>query len=174
MEIIKNIGYLWHRKYVNWQSGYELIGYPERGNCNPVNFADQTGIYALYDANFNCIYVGQTGRGEDGLYKRLQDHAMKGYLFCRWERFTWFGFYSTNALLKDSYDKEYKINTNVNELLNVIESLIIRANPPLENIKRGTLKGIEWFYQEAEFEEQQSEFQRLHKTCKSMKQKKST
>ena len=31
MPIIKNIGYMWHRKYVNWEGTRELIGYPEIG-----------------------------------------------------------------------------------------------------------------------------------------------
>ena len=176
--IIKNIGYMWHRKYINWQSGSELIGYSENDD-KKVNFAYQAGVYALYDHNLNCIYVGQAGRGENtGLYHRLKTHAIEDELFCMWERFSWFGFYSKEAILKNtsqSFDREFKIDTNVNELLNLVEALLIRiCRPPINKSVRHKFgeretEDIEWFYQQAEFEEQEAEFDRLKKICKSLK-----
>jgi hypothetical protein len=155
MLIIKNTGYMWHRKYVNWQNGSKLIGVSEVKECPAVNFASQAGIYALYDKDFRCVYVGQAGRGETkGLYHRLKDHAIEDYLFCRWERFSWYGFYSVKSLEEGNYDKEFKVNTDVNEIMDVIESLIIQVNSPKLNMTRGSLAGVEWFYQKAEFEEQ--------------------
>jgi hypothetical protein len=176
--IIKNIGYMWHRKYINWESGSELIGYSET-NDKKVNFAYQAGIYVLYDLNLNCIYVGQAGRGENtGLYDRLKAHATEDELFCMWERFSWFGFYSRETLQKSTdsaFLKEYKINTDVNEVMNLTESLIIHVQRPRFNksikykFHEKDDKGIEWFYQKAEFEEQEAEFDRLKKICKSLK-----
>ncbi|MBM4147274.1 MAG: GIY-YIG nuclease family protein [Nitrospira sp.] len=172
MPIIKNAGYMWHRKYVDWQSGNELIGFPVEKADKCVNFANQAGIYALYDKDFRCVYVGQAGRGElKGLYHRLKDHAITDYLFCRWERFSWYGFYSEKCLEENSYDKEYKVNTEVNVVLDLVESLIIRVNPPNMNVAMGSLPGIKWFYQEAEFEEQAFEYEQLKKKFESMKKK---
>ncbi len=174
--IIKNIGYMWHRKYIDWQRGGKLIGHSETTG-KQVNFANQAGIYALYDNNLRCIYVGQAGRGDyKGLYQRLKDHT-DDYLFCMWERFTWFGFYSTSTLNKKTeaaFKKEYDIKTNVNDLMNVIESLMIRASRPVFNLSLGSLQGaddkgqLEWFYQKAEWEEQETAFEQLKKSCKSL------
>ncbi len=180
--IVKNAGYMWHRKYVNWFSGEELIGYSEV-NDKRVNFANQAGIYALYDGNSKCVYVGQSGKGSyKGLYHRLKDHAIEDGLFCMWERFTWFGFYSSTMLYKGvnekakgNYDKEFPIKTDVNELMNVIESMIIQVQTPSLNMSSGCMTAdksrekIEWFYQMAEIEEQKAEFNRLKQICKSLK-----
>ena len=35
MQIIKNVGYMWHRKYVNWQKGNELIGFLRSKRVKP-------------------------------------------------------------------------------------------------------------------------------------------
>lgn len=169
MAIINNLGYMWHRKYVNWYSGSELIGvceYPPDKEGKPVNFADQAGIYVLYDKNFKCVYVGQAGGGRtQGLYHRLKEHAINDYLFCRWERFSWFGFGSVKGLEKE-------VNTNVNELMDFIESLIIFIVEPDLNMDRGFLagdkSGVKWFYQEAEYDEQKAEYEKLKKICKSI------
>ena len=172
MQIIKNTGYMWHRKYVNWQRGRQLIGLSESGKGKPENFADQSAIYALYDKEFRCIYVGQAGKGETkSLYDRLKDHAIRDYLFCRWERFSWWGFYSLENLKNNDYDSHFKIITDVNEVMNLFESLIIRINPPSLNMALGHLAGAEWFYQEAEFEEQKAEYDKLKKKYDSLKQK---
>ncbi|MEM2126428.1 MAG: hypothetical protein QXQ53_08540 [Candidatus Methanosuratincola sp.] len=46
----------------------------------------------------------------------------------------------------------------------------IDKTPPL-NKAMGKLSGIEWFYQEAEFEEQNAEYERLKKICNSADKK---
>lgn len=177
MPIIKNIGYMWQRKYVNWQSGRELMGYPEIRKGEGVNFADQAGIYMLYDRNLQCVYVGQVGKKDKGLFDRLKDHT-EDHLFCVWERFSWFGFYTKKALEKGTskaFTEEYEIITNVDELMNVIESFIIRSCRPSFNQSWGCLfnensdEYIEWYYQEAEWEEQAEEFKRLQKICQSLR-----
>jgi hypothetical protein len=175
--IIKNIGYMWHRKYVDWQHDYKLIGYPERGKERPVDFAYQAGIYVLYNHNADVLYVGQAGRGETtGLYHRLKDHT-NDELFCLWERFTWFGFYSVDVIENGSasaFNENIDVSTDVNELMNVIESLIIRVHRPPFNKSVGHIHGekdknqIEWFYQKAEFDEREEEFEALKKKYKSL------
>ena len=173
MPLIKNTGHLWHRKYVDWLSGNQLIGISEKKPYKVANFADQAGIYVLYDNNFSCVYVGQAGSGKStGLYSRLKEHAINDYLFCRWERFSWWGFYPVEDIENDYYDKSFKIKTDVNEVMDLVESLIIRVNAPKLNLALGKLAGAEWFYQEAEFEERRGEHEELKKVCESMKDNK--
>lgn len=60
-----------------------------------------------------------------------------------WERFSWYGFYSAATIKQDRdefYEDEYNINTDVNELMNVIESMIIRIHSPKYNKSIGSLK----------------------------------
>jgi len=157
--LIKNIGYMWHRNYVNWYRGAQLIGYPEQGGGKAINFADQAGVYALYNHNAECIYIGQAGSGEvNGMYHRLKDHAIKDYIFCMWERFTWFGFYSTETLQSNNFDNAFEISTNINELMNLFEMMAINIHFPRYNLSRGNISGIEWYYQKEEFDEQEHEF----------------
>lgn len=168
--VIKNAGYMWHRKYVNWQSGNDLIGVCEQGEKQPINFAYQTGIYSLYNHNLECIYIGQAGSGENtGLYHRLKEHAINDYLFCAWERFSWFGFYACEALLKDQYEGEFNVKTNINKLLDTFETLAIQIIQPHFNKHMGKIEGIDWYYQEAEYEDQKIQFESLKKICKSLK-----
>ena len=180
MTIIKNIGYMWHRKYVDWNDKPHLYGYSEWDDSKKVDFAFQSGIYTLYNQNSECIYVGQAGRGDQtGLFHRLKTHALDNELFCMWQRFTWYGFYSVETIHSDSgkaYEDEFKIKTNINELMNVIESMIIRTAMPQFNKSVGSLKkdketiGIEWFYQKAQFEEWGNNFDELKRKCDSLKE----
>ncbi len=52
-------------------------------------FATSGGVYALY-ADYELVYVGQTGAGNQRLFRRLRDHK-KDHLSERWNRFSWFG-----------------------------------------------------------------------------------
>lgn len=181
MPIIKNIGYMWHRKYVDWY-GKSLVGYSEKDDLC-VDFAYQAGIYALYNQNAECIYVGQAGRGDEtGLFHRLRTHALDDDLFCMWERFSWYGFYSLETI-KNSDDEEFEcefkcgIHSDIDELMNVIESMIIRTHRPPFNKSTGSLrKGkesgkVEWFYQKAETEERKSDLEILKGKCESLRYK---
>lgn len=170
--IVKNIGYMWHRKYVNWNKSH-LIGYSESGD-EEMDFRYQAGIYVLYGKDYEIIYIGQAGKGENsGLFKRIKDHT-QDEMFCMWERFSWYGFYSKSALKKDDYGEEFTFECDVNEIMNVIEALLIRVNLPKFNKSSGSLlkegEGgmIEWFYQKAEFEEQESKYEELVKKCRSL------
>ena len=76
MAIIKNIGYMWHRKHVNWDT-HELTGYSDDKEKKKVNFAYQAGIYVLYNRNFECIYVGQAGKGKTNLSDQIEEEHEK-------------------------------------------------------------------------------------------------
>lgn len=129
------------------------MGTPEKGGGDPLDFADQAGIYGLYDRNNQCIYIGQAGRGEkSGLYDRLKDHT-DDYLFCMWERFSWYGFYSTDVLLSGEYNAKYNIETDIDKIMTTIETVAIHLTLPKHNRSMGMdVKEIEWYYQKAEFE----------------------
>lgn len=173
MGIIKNAGWMWHRKYVNWHRGGELLGYPEEGNgVNPVDFGYQAALYALYDTNHNCIYIGQAGSGDVyGLYHRLKAHT-HDYLFCMWERFSWFGFYPVENANSVNFEGGFEFRTDVNQILNLTETLCIHTLMPRFNTRKGTnISDIQWYYQQAEFDEREKEFAQLKEKIPSMSSK---
>lgn len=71
--MIRTYGLFWHADRVFWgrpnKSG-SLLG---AASAIAVNFRDQRGIYALY-AEYDLVYVGQTGAGVDRLFNRLNFH----------------------------------------------------------------------------------------------------
>ena len=164
--MIANAGYMWHRKFVNWYEKKErlLLGTSEDAEKTEANFADQTGIYLLYDNSGSCIYVGQAGRGDSsGLFDRLKDHAVQDDLFCLWERFTWFGFYSHEILEKNG-PYEDRFGGGIIQALDVLEAIAIYASNPAMNRRRGTLKDVKWFYPKEQFEEMELEHRKLMET----------
>ena len=152
--IIKTAGYMWHRRHVDWGLR-RLVGLPEEGKGGEVNFADQSGIYGLYAANHECIYIGQAGKGESsGLYDRLKTHALEDHLFCFWERFTWFGFYSPEQLRKGNCDDPIAEDVNLAEALDTMESVgIYLALPRFNRRYESGFVGVSWYYQAAEYEQ---------------------
>lgn len=91
--MIQAIGLFWRRDNVYWGRGNQrgmLLGVPS-GNvtAEPADFREQVGIYALY-AEYEIVYVGQTGGGNQKLLHRLKQHRSDD-LSERWDRFSWFG-----------------------------------------------------------------------------------
>jgi hypothetical protein len=87
-----------------------------------------------------------------------------------WERFSWFGFYSVESLLRRGYDKDFEIVTNINDLMNVIESVTIHIHFPLFNRSMGIdTSKIQWFYQKEEYEEQEIYLRRLKDAQESIR-----
>ena len=91
--MIKSIGHLWSESDVFWGAGSQagrLWGVPDRAKtADPTDFREQVGIYVLY-ANYDVVYVGQTGTGAQRLLQRLKKHR-DDHLARRWNRFSWFG-----------------------------------------------------------------------------------
>lgn len=56
--LIQTAGYMWSRWHVDWTSR-KLLGEPEEGEGGEVDFADQSGIYGLFNTDHECVYVGQ-------------------------------------------------------------------------------------------------------------------
>lgn len=132
--LIRTIGLFWKREDVYWQSAARngrILGVP-KGNrrSEPINFASQIGIYVLY-ADYDLVYVGQTGSEKYGLYKRLKAHALRDDLSDRWNRFSWFGIRRVNNNGSLSNISE-KVRPTYKEAIEHIEAVLIHsAEPPL-------------------------------------------
>ncbi|MBW2046891.1 MAG: hypothetical protein JRI96_18820 [Deltaproteobacteria bacterium] len=152
--LIKCAGFMWHRRHVDW-GRRQLLGVSEDGGRKEVDFADQSGIYGLYDGTGQCVYIGHAGKGEQVcLYDRLRDHALEDHLFCFWERFTWFGFYSPEQLLEGQFEDPIATAVSLEEALNAFESVAIYLGLPRFNRRYGSgFGGVAWYYQLAEYEE---------------------
>jgi hypothetical protein len=143
---------MWHRRYVDWNRR-TLFGRPEQGKGIEVDFADQSAIYGLYSAAQECVYIGQAGKGESVcLYDRLKTHALDDHLFCFWERFTWFGFYSPEQLRNGDFDDPIATTVTLSDALSILESVGIYLALPRFNRRWGTdFDKVAWYYQEAEY-----------------------
>jgi len=151
--LIQTAGYMWSRWHVDWTQR-RLLGTPEEGGGKEVDFADQSGIYGLFSSDHECVYVGQVGKGERGLYDRLKDHAIEDELFCLWERFTWFGVYSSSQLLRGECPDRIAEAVTLHETLDTIETIgIYLALPRFNRHWEMGFGGVVWYYQAAEYEE---------------------
>ena len=103
---IKNYGLFWKRDDVDWGEATvrfgRLFGKNERNRRDAeVDFREQVGLYALYDAAFNLVYIGHAGLGVDQrLFERLQQHR-RHHLSNRWSYFSWFGIKEAQTELID-------------------------------------------------------------------------
>lgn len=149
--LIRNFGHFWDRKYINSGTGGQgnrghLKGYIH-GNLE-ADFRDQIGIYVLYDKDFVPIYVGQAGRGQQGLWSRLKHHQ-KDHLRNRWAYFSWFGFRKVNKNRKlyadDDVEKIFRVKGSL--LLNEVEGALITALEPKLNKQGARWKDVEEYYQ---------------------------
>jgi hypothetical protein len=144
LKIISAFGIFWSRNLVYWKSTPDLIGIQQIG-ASEVNFNDQRGIYLLYDGR-EIIYIGQAI--EQPLGQRLKQHT-SDRLSGRWDRFSWFGFYSVN-------DKGHLHNRKIFECIDIqtladsLEAILIESVEPRQNRKQGnTFSGMEYLQQES-------------------------
>jgi len=87
MGLINAFGMFWHRNEVNWDvAAPVMLGQQQSGSQN-VDFAEQSGVYLLYDGN-RVVYVGQVLGPRMSM--RLREHT-RDRLRGRWDRFSWFG-----------------------------------------------------------------------------------
>jgi len=126
---IQAFGVFWERERVHWQSRPSLLGVQQIG-ADPVDFAEQQGVYVLYD-QARPVYVGQCT--EKRLAQRLFEHTLDR-LRSRWSRFSWFGTLGVS----ESGDL-FKPNTNWNmeTLVGAIEAILIEVLEPPLNRRRG-------------------------------------
>jgi hypothetical protein len=149
--IIKNFGFLWERKYIyRGAGGLGNMGHlvrmtPGRAEAD---FAEQIGVYVLYDRNQIIVYVGQAGNGNATLFTRLKNH-MDGALWNRWEYFSWVGFRDVNR--DGSLSNVQSVESSVSgfkysDALDEIEVILIKIIEPKLNKQGGKLsRAIEYF-----------------------------
>ena len=141
-KIIKNMGLFWDLNGVRWKGNRgigekRLIGKratAKRGG--EVNFWDQTGIYALYTADYRLVYVGQAGLTDQScLGSRIKAHLSDG-LAGRWRLFSWFDLQAVRTTDNELGRRAKLSITRHNHLANVLEGIVIEiAEPPMNNQK---------------------------------------
>ena len=140
-DIITSFGMFWRRNAIEWSSKPKLLGMQQIG-ATPVDFANQLGIYLLYDGR-EVIYIGRTT--DRPLGRRLYEHTLDR-MGARWDRFSWFGLLPVSdrgdlGQLPDTYD--------AGKLIPALEAILIEALEPRQNRKRGDdLAAVEYIQQE--------------------------
>ncbi len=158
--MIKSYGLHWAADKVFW--GYPGVSGTLQGaasrskSSRAVDFRNQRGIYALY-ADYELVYLGQTGSGDDRLFKRLKDHK-KDHLTERWNRFSWFGTQWVTTSGELSADTLRTKNESMSVALNILEAVSIAIAEPRLNLQRGkwgeATQYFQWWQRnESEYEE---------------------
>ncbi|HMG05503.1 MAG TPA: hypothetical protein VK581_08580 [Chthoniobacterales bacterium] len=140
--LIRTLGLFWREDHVYWGRGRNpgsMLGVPVwAARAQPTDFRDQIGVYALY-ADYDLVYVGQVGRGNQTLFARLKHHR-KDDLAGRWNRFSWFGVRRVlgNNTLSSIADA---LHPELNIVLDHIEAILIHAAEPPMNGQGGRFGG---------------------------------
>jgi hypothetical protein len=146
--MIRSFGLHWRIDRVFWGrqkvAGLLLGAASRSAKARQVDFREQRGIYALY-ADYELVYVGQTGAGTDRLFKRLKAHK-SDHLSERWNRFSWFGTQWVTKAGKLSTDTA-SLNQNVEGGLNILEAVAIAIGEPRLNLQRGKWSDATQYYQ---------------------------
>ncbi len=149
--MIRSFGVHWSTKHVCWgkpgagNSG-TLLGAASRSRkAHPVDFRMQRGIYALY-ADYQLVYVGQTGAGDDRLFKRLKAHK-RDHLSERWDRFSWFGTQWVTQRNELSTDTAAIGKQSVAAALNMMEAVSTAISEPKLNLSRGMWGDAKKYFQ---------------------------
>jgi len=148
--MIRCYGVHWHADRVNWgkkgphNQGTLLGAASKSARAVPVDFRKQRGIYALY-ADYELVYVGQTGAGNDRLFKRLKAHRFD-HLSERWNRFSWFGTQWVTKRHELSIDTA-GVHETVEATLNVMEAVAIAVAEPRLNLQRGRWSDTKKYFQ---------------------------
>jgi len=156
--MIKSYGLHWSTDKVSWgQQGIlgTLLGAASRSSkARSVDFRNQRGIYVLY-ANYDLVYVGQTGAGSDRLFKRLKTHK-SDHLSERWNRFSWFGTQWVTKANQLSTDTA-AVSQTVEATLNILEAVSIAISEPRLNLQRGKWSDATQYFQYEESSEESGE-----------------
>lgn len=131
MGLINAFGMFWDRDGVYWRTRRpRLLGVQQSGSAS-VDFADQAGVYVLYDGS-RAIYVGRVTEPRMG--QRLFEHT-RDRLSGRWNRFSWFGVRGVRA------DGELTpipaIEIGLTSLIATMEALLIEGLEPPQNRRQG-------------------------------------
>jgi hypothetical protein len=149
--LIRNYGLFWRRNDVWW--GRQNVQGHLKGvratalTSRAVDFAEQRGVYALYDDAFHLVYVGQAGANDNQrMLDRLRNHR-RDALADRRMRFSWFGVnrvLETGELAADAA----AAHPAISDVLNHIEAILITAAEPAHNRQGGRFgDGVEQYLQ---------------------------
>lgn len=133
--VIPCFGLHWERGLVSWSAGQSLLGKVKDGDA--VNFANQTGVYVLYQWP-QVNYVGRTVRG--GLFQRLKSHDTdpgKGL----WDKFSWFGL----SEVDDDGQLRERDQMSIADEVTMMEALLISVLTPPHNNRGGEGMGVQYF-----------------------------
>ena len=146
--MIRSYGLHWHTDRVFWgrpNNSGTLLGAASRSpRARTVDFREQRGIYALY-ADYDLIYTGQTGAGNDRLFRRLKAHR-SDHLSERWNRFSWFGTQWVTLRNELSTDTA-AVHQTVEAALNMLEAVSIAIAEPRLNLQRGRWGDTKQYFQ---------------------------
>lgn len=147
--LIHNYGLFWRVENIFWGRGNNpgrLLGVLSTNlTDDEVDFREQSGVYILY-ANYNVVYVGQAGNGNQKLFDRLKQHT-RDHLAGRWEQFSWFGTRWVKQNGELSAEAEGAHSTR-GEVLNHIEAILIHTSEPKLNRQGGRFgNDVEQFLQ---------------------------
>jgi hypothetical protein len=131
MGLINAFGMFWDRDGVYWRTrSPRLLGVQQSGSA-PVDFADQVGVYVLYDGS-RAIYVGRVTEPRMG--QRLFEHT-RDRLSGRWNRFSWFGVRGVRA--NGELTPIPTVEIGVVSLIATMEALLIEGLEPPQNRRQG-------------------------------------
>lgn len=148
--MIKCYGLHWHVDRVFWGRPHvpgSLKGSKLNNQRLVIDFREQIGIYALY-ADYDLVYIGQTGAGRQRLFHRLRHHR-KDHLAERWNRFSWFGILGVdeeNGELVRWEDAPTE-KLDLQDGLNILEAVVISIAEPKLNLQRGNWAGAAQYLQ---------------------------
>ena len=145
--IIQNYGLFWSADEIFWgkqANQGSLLGVNFKlAKELPIDFREQSGIYALY-ADYDLVYIGQAGSNNQKLFSRLRQHR-RGALADRWNRFSWFG--TRRVLGKGILSVEKSKAPSTHEAaLDHMEAILISVGVPQLNRQGGTWgpKGVQY------------------------------
>ncbi len=127
--LVNAFGMYWRRDQVVW-SPPALLGQQSTG-AEPVDFAEQRGVYLLHDRR-DVVYVGRSMKR--GFGQRLLEHTVDR-LNGRWDRFSWFGVHPVHE--DGSLGNDDDLDFSVDLLIATMEALLIEGLEPPQNRKRG-------------------------------------
>ena len=141
---VSSYGLYWEREKVNWNKGM-VLGRQTSG-ADPVNFAEQKGVYMLY-RDHALTYVGRAIGPTSGLFSRLKRHT-RDHKALRWNRFSWFGF---RPVTDEGNLGELPGPISTEDHIIILEAVMIEALDPPINRYRGDNMG-DMFEQVADYE----------------------
>ena len=136
-DVVQALGMFWLRSNVLWKRSPSILGRQQIGS-DPVDFAEQRGIYLLHDRR-DVIYIGRSTDRPIG--QRLYEHTLDR-LSGRWDRFSWFGI---RPISEEGRLEQTEAAYGADIVISALESVLIEAlEPPLNRRRGDNLNAVEF------------------------------